>query len=207
MSGFPAIPYPAAAEFFSGYGDEASRAWKTIDPAAVRRAAAVLLDAYRTGARVFSCGNGGSASVANHLACDHVKGVRTGTGLFSKVISLSSNVELLTAIANDISYEDVFAYQLQSLGSEGDVLIAVSSAGKSVNICEAIWQAQSMGMRTIALTGFSGGPAREMANTAIHVDCDNYGIVEDMHQAIMHALAQYIRQSQIEQDSIASTVF
>ena len=112
-----------------------------------------------------------------------MKGVRTGTDLSPRVISLSTNVELLTAIANDIGYEDVFAYQLQSQAQPGDVLIAVSSSGRSPNIVHALTWARDHGLRTIALTGFGGGDARAMAEVAIHVDSANYGIVEDLHQA------------------------
>ena len=179
----------------------------SIEPAALDRAAAILLEAYTRGAGVFSCGNGGSASIANHLQCDHVKGVRTTTDLAPRVVSLSTNVELLTAIANDMAYEDVFAYQLQSQSGPGDVLIAVSSSGRSPNIVRALTWARDHGLRTIALTGFDGGDARTVAEVTIHVDCTNYGIVEDLHQAIMHALAQYIRQSRMTADAISSSVF
>ena len=159
------------------------------------------------GAAVFACGNGGSASIANHLQCDHVKGVRTATDLTPRVVSLCANVELLTAIANDTTFEDVFAYQLQSQSGPGDVLVAVSSSGRSANIVRALTWARDHGLRTIALTGFDGGGAREAAEVTIHVDCANYGVIEDSHQAIMHALAQYIRQSRMTADVISSQVF
>ena len=156
---------------------------------------------------MFSCGNGGSASIANHLQCDHVKGVRTTTDLPPRVLSLSTNVELLTAIANDMGYEDVFVYQLQSQSRPGDVLVAISSSGRSANIVRALTWARDNGLHTIAITGFDGGAARTLADVAIHVDCTNYGIVEDLHQAIMHALAQYIRQSRMTAETISARVF
>ena len=156
---------------------------------------------------MFSCGNGGSASIANHLQCDHVKGVRTTTDLAPRVMSLSTNVELLTAIANDTGYENVFVYQLQSQSGPGDVLIAVSSSGRSPNIVHALTWARDHGLRTIAITGFDGGAARAVAEVAIHVDSANYGVIEDLHQAIMHALAQYIRQSRMTPTAISATVF
>jgi D-sedoheptulose 7-phosphate isomerase/D-glycero-D-manno-heptose 1,7-bisphosphate phosphatase len=204
---FPAAPYPNAASYFDAYADEMSRAAKTIDPAAFDRAATILLEAYQRGARMFSCGNGGSASIANHMQCDHVKGIRTATDLSPHVLSLSTNVELLTAIANDIGYENVFVYQLQSQSRPGDVLVAVSSSGRSPNIVHALTWARDAGLRTIAITGFEGGAARSVAEVAIHVDCTNYGIVEDLHQAVMHALAQYIRQSRMTADTISTAVF
>jgi phosphoheptose isomerase len=204
---FPVAPYPSAASYFDGYAEEMSRAAKTVDPAAFDRAAAILLEAYLRGARMFSCGNGGSASIANHMQCDHVKNIRTATDLSPQVLSLSTNVELLTAVANDMGYENVFVYQLQSQSEPGDVLVAVSSSGRSPNIVRALTWARDSGLRTIAVTGFDGGAARDVAEVSVHVDCTNYGVVEDLHQAIMHALAQYLRQSRMTADAIRATVF
>jgi phosphoheptose isomerase len=204
---FPAAPYASSGSYFGAYAENFIRAVSSIEPAALDRAADILLEAYARSAGVFSCGNGGSAAIANHLQCDHVKGVRTTTDLAPRVVSLSANVELLTAIANDRSYEDVFTYQLQSQSRPGDVLIAISSSGRSPNIVRAITWARDHGLRTIALTGFDGGGAKAVAEVAIHVDDANYGIIEDLHQAIMHALAQYIRQSRMTADAISSNVF
>lgn len=153
------------------------------------------------------CGNGGSASIANHMMCDHIKGIRASTDLSPRVLSLSTNVELLTAVANDLGYDDIFAYQLQAQSDPGDVLIAISSAGRSANIVRALRWARNNGLRAISITGFDGGVARVEAEISIHVDCANYGIVEDLHQAAMHALAQYIRQSQMTDESLDESIF
>ena len=204
---FPAAPYASAAGYFGAYAEEVTRAASSVDPAALDGAAGLLLAAYTRGAGVFSCGNGGSASIANHLQCDHVKGVRTATDLSPRVVSLSASIELITAIANDLAYEDVFVYQLESQSGPGDVLMAVSSSGRSPNIVRALTWARDHGLRTIALTGFDGGQARAVAEVTIHVESANYGIVEDLHQAIMHALAQYIRQSRMTAATISSSVF
>ncbi len=204
---FPAAPYASAGSYFDAYADEMARAAKTIEAVALDRAAAILAQAYSAGARMFSCGNGGSASIANHMQCDHLKGIRNQTDLAPQVLSLSTNVELLTAIANDLGYENTFVYQLQSQARPGDVLIAVSSSGRSPNIVHALDWARGHGLRTIAITGFGGGRARTAAEVAIHVDSTNYGVVEDLHQSVMHALAQYIRQSRMTADVIAATVF
>jgi phosphoheptose isomerase len=204
---FPNEPYARAGWYFEAYLAETARAASSIDPAALDRAAAVLLRAYTSGAGVFSCGNGGSAAISNHLQCDHLKGVRTATDLAPRVVSLSTSIELMTAIANDVGYEDVFVYQLQSQSVPGDVLMAVSSSGRSPNIVRALTWARDHGLGTIALTGFDGGPARAVAEVTVHVDSANYGVVEDLHQAVMHALAQYIRQSRMTADAISSSVF
>jgi phosphoheptose isomerase len=204
---FPVAWHSSAAAYLEGYTEEMSRAIKTIDAVAFDRAAALLSEAYLRGARMFICGNGGSASIANHMQCDHVKGIRTATDLRPRVLSLSTNVEFLTAVANDLGYENVFVYQLQAQADPGDVLIAVSSAGRSPNIVRALKWARDNGLRTIAITGFDGGAARAAAEISIHVDCANYGIVEDLHQTVMHALAQYIRQSQMTDELIISSIF
>lgn len=206
-SAFPSTGFPDGGSYAAAYFDTLSRACRSVDPVQLQRAAVTLLDAYTGGHRVFSCGNGGSAAIADHLHCDHLKGVRTGTDLVPRVISLSSNGALLTAIANDIGFEDVFVYQLESHGQAGDVLVTISSSGRSPNIVRAIAWARDHDMATIALTGFDGGNARRLADVSVHVDCANYGIVEDAHQAAMHALAQYIRHSRIPDRLLATTTF
>lgn len=206
-SPFPATPFASAGAYFRAYEQQAALAILSVDPAALDGAADILIDAYTRGANVFTCGNGGSATIANHLVCDHVKGIRNATDLTPRVISLSSNVELITAIANDLTYQDVFTYQLESRAQPGDVLFVVSSSGRSPNIVRALTWAREHGVRTIAMTGFDGGDARKIADVAVHADCENYGIVEDLHQALMHALAQFIRQSRMTASAILTNVF
>jgi D-sedoheptulose 7-phosphate isomerase/D-glycero-D-manno-heptose 1,7-bisphosphate phosphatase len=204
---FPAAPYALASSYCGDYMRESAWAAKSIDMAQVDRAATLIVAAYARDASVFACGNGGSAAIANHLQCDHMKSVRVGTGLATRVASLSSNVELLTAAANDLGYENAFVYQLESQARTGDVLIAISSSGRSPNIVRALAWARDNGLRTIALTGFDGGAARAAAEVAVHVDCSNYGIVEDLHQAVLHGIAQYVRQSHMAADAIAGSTF
>jgi phosphoheptose isomerase len=204
---FPSERHVSMTSYFPAYADALASAARTVDASALDRAADVLVGAYIGGQTVFSCGNGGSAAIANHSECDHVKGVRSKTGLATRLVSLSNNVELMTAIANDIAFEDVFAYQLQSHARSDDVLVAISSSGRSPNIVRAIEWARGNGLRTIALTGFDGGEARNIAEVSIHVDCSNYGVIEDVHQSVMHALAQFIQQSLMTDDAVRSTVF
>lgn len=204
---FPKEPFEAAAGYFRAYATESERATKSVDLVKLSAAAAILLEAYNRGAVVFACGNGGSASIANHLQCDHLKGVRTGTGLSPRVLSLSNNMELITAIANDSSYDDIFVYQLQSQARPGDVLVAISASGNSPNVVRSLQWARDHQVRSIALLGFDGGQARELTDIAITVDSANYGVIEDNHQAIMHILSQYIRQSVMSPDSIATQSF
>ena len=141
---------------------------------------------------IYTIGNGASASIAQHWACDYTKGCKRG-GLRPRVISLAANIPLMTAISNDISYDDVYSFQLDALGQEGDVLVAISSSGNSPNVVKAIETAKSLKMKTIALTGFDGGKARELADISLHVDINEYEAAEDVHQAIMHMIAKYMR--------------
>ena len=204
---FPAHKYHDAGYFAAEYSSELARAMGTVPAARFESAARILDRAYKRGSTVFSCGNGGSASIANHFQCDHVKGVRNGTGLLTRVQSLSTNVEILSAIANDNGYENVFDYQLQSHARPGDVLVAVSSSGRSPNIVRALEWCRENDVETVALTGFTGGPARELATVSIHVDSGNYGVIEDAHQACMHLLAQYVRQAMMSDDDVSTQVF
>lgn len=204
---FPAAPYASAATYFSAYAEELARTAASVDTGPISGATAILLDAYTRGATVFSCGNGGSASIANHLQCDHTKNIGKSTDLCPRVMSLSVNVEVLTAIANDHAYHEVFTHQLRSQSRPGDVLVAVSSSGRSANIVNALSWARDHDLRTIAITGFDGGEARTIADVSIHVNGTNYGVIEDLHQAVMHALAQYIRQTRMTPAAISSNVF
>ena len=106
-----------------------------------------ILNCYKSGNILFSCGNGGSSSIANHFVCDHIKGVQSNTDLKPKVISLSNNIEIMTAISNDLSYEDVFSYQLDTLGNLNDILLVISSSGNSKNVVKAIKTAKSKKMK------------------------------------------------------------
>ena len=204
---FPAHQFDRADAYCGAYTLELSRAFGTIDLANITRGAEILTEAYQRDSAVFACGNGGSASIANHLQCDHVKGIRNGTELNTRVYSLSTNIELLSAVANDLGYDRVFEYQLQSQARPGDILFAVSSSGRSPNIVRALEWAGANGMQTISLTGFDGGEARQLATVSIHIDSANYGIIEDAHQACMHLLAQYIRQSRMTSDAVALHTF
>ena len=204
---FPSTKYAKAGDYFSDYIAQYRRGGESVDPQQIDRAAELLLDAYKAGRWTFCCGNGGSAAISNHLLCDHVKGVQTDTDVVPRVVSLSANLEIITAIANDIDYDDVFLYQLRSLGRPGDVLISISSSGNSENIVRAVAWAKENGLSTIAMTGFSGGRSADLADINIHVEADNYGVSEDLHQSVMHVLAQYLRQAQMAEALVAERNF
>jgi D-sedoheptulose 7-phosphate isomerase len=174
------------------YADRLRSALRAVDAAALDRARARIEDAAIGRRRIFAIGNGGSAAIAEHLSCDWTKGTHCAGHPIVDTLSMSSNVALYSAIANDFGFERVFSTQIAFLGREGDVLVAISSSGNSPNILAGVAAARAAGMSTIGLSGFSGGKLRHAVHIPIHVDANNYGIVEDAHQAVMHVLAQYI---------------
>lgn len=204
---FPATRYETAELYVQGYRDNIAAAWATVDPAALAAAARMLKACFEADRLLYACGNGGSAAIANHLLCDFHKGIQTGTTLRPRVVSLSAHLELITAIANDIAYEECFAYQLRTMARPGDVLMTVSSSGNSENIVRAAQWAKANGVGTIALTGFAGGRSSAIADVVVHVGASNYGVVEDVHQSVMHMLAQYLRQALMPADAIAKSPF
>jgi phosphoheptose isomerase len=195
MASFPDKHYPSAGGYFTGYREAMAQAWASVDPAAFDRASAMLAEAIKAKRMIYACGNGGSAAISGHLLCDFLKGIQTDTALRPRVVSLASHLELITAIANDIDYAEIFSYQLKTMAAPGDVLMTISSSGNSENIVRAIDWARQNGVGTIAMTGFAGGRSARLADINLHVAAENYGIVEDIHQSMMHALAQYLRQS------------
>jgi len=166
----------------------------SIDHEIFRQATTSIRYAIRTGKTIYTAGNGASAAIAQHWACDYTKGCSDlESGFKPKVISLSANIPLMTAISNDISYDEVYSYQLERLANPGDVFISISSSGNSPSVVRACEVAIDKGMDVIALTGFDGGRTRQLAHYPLHVDIDEYEATEDVHQAIMHMIAKCIR--------------
>ncbi|MFV2015461.1 MAG: SIS domain-containing protein, partial [Candidatus Heimdallarchaeota archaeon] len=187
---FPNKKYTDIENYVEDYFNEINLAALSIDRNKLSEAIKILTKAYKNGSMVYSCGNGGSAAIANHLVCDHCKLVRTDTDLISRIYSLSTTVEIITAIGNDLSYDEIFEYQLKSLSKAGDVLITISSSGDSENIVRAANWAKQNNVLIISLTGFSGGRSAKIADVNLHVRATNYGVIEDVHQSIIHLLAQ-----------------
>jgi D-sedoheptulose 7-phosphate isomerase len=202
MSFFPDQLFESAGAYCDAYFEHIKAAAASVDRDQLRRAAEVIERTVARGGTIYACGNGGSAAIANHLACDCLKGIRTDSSIKPRVSSLSATIELITAIANDISYEEIFRFQLSSLGKPGDALIAISSSGQSPNIVNALSWARENGIDTIAMTGFGGGQAGSVADINLHVRAENYGVVEDVHQSLMHLLSQYVRHRNLVDPSL-----
>ena len=157
--------------------------------------------------KLFVCGNGGSAALANHFACDHQKILFETKKIKPEIISLSSNTALITAIANDNSYDQIFVDQLKQTGNKKDILFTISSSGNSKNVVNALKYANQNGLITISLTGFNGGVSKKISKHNVHVDCSNYGIVEAVHHSIMNIISQFIKSNLIDKKKIANTIF
>jgi phosphoheptose isomerase len=204
---FPEKKYAEVRPFAEDYFRRLRDAASSVDRAKLSEAAAVLDEAYRNGATLFVCGNGGSAATADSFVCDHGKLIRTGTEILPRVVSLSANGPMVTAIANDMSYDDIFVFQLSGQARKGDVLLTISASGNSENVVRAADWARNNGVKVIAFTGFKGGRTAKLAAVNVHVEAYNYGIVEDVHQSLMHILAQYVRQKYMPEREIAEAKF
>jgi len=204
---FPDKRYPDTGVYADAYFGQIEEAAASVDRVKLQEAATILTRVHLDGGMVYSCGNGGSAAIANHLVCDHCKLVQTDTDLSPRIYSLSSTIEIITAIGNDVSFDDVFVYQLRSLAKARDALITISSSGDSENIVRAAGWAKENGLGVISMTGFAGGRSARIADVNLHVAADNYGVVEDVHQSLMHILAQYIRQAHMDEEIIKQRKF
>lgn len=204
---FPDEKFTDMGAFADAYFQASQVAQASVDRVALAKAGALLAGAYAARKTIYVCGNGGSAAISNHLVCDHLKCIQTDTDLRPRVVSLSATIETITAVANDISYDEVFVYQLRTLADPGDVLISVSSSGDSENVVRACEWAKANDLAVIAMTGFAGGRTQGLADVNLHVKGDNYGVVEDTHQALMHILAQFIRQDHMTADLIKNRKF
>lgn len=204
---FPDRKYDTASSFLADYAAAVAAALGSVRGSEIDRAVTAIKRAMLGDKLIYSCGNGGSAAIANHLTCDCSKGIATNTTLRPRVVSLSATVELVTAIANDVAYSEVFVNQLKNIARPGDVLITISSSGDSENIVRAIAWAADNGMTTIALSGFSGGRSAAMADINLHVAAENYGVVEDVHQSLMHLVAQYVRMTELPADLVSTLRF
>ena len=204
---FPDKTYSTVSEFALEYFAQYVKCSEHFPHENLSLAVESLISTYASGNMVYVCGNGGSAAISNHLVCDHLKGIKATTAVSPRVTSLSSNIEIITAIANDIDYNDIFVFQLESLAQRGDLLITISASGDSENIVRALDWASANGLASISMTGFDGGRSAKLADVNLHVGGDNYGVIEDVHQSIMHILAQYVRLISMDKGKIVESRF
>lgn len=145
-------------------------------------------EARAVGRSIFVAGNGGSQATAAHFVCDMVKGASFGFESRFRIVALNESMPTVTAYANDIGYHDAIVEQLKNFAQPGDVYMAISGSGNSENVVRAMEYANSIGCRTLALTGRNGGKLGEMAELSIHVREPHMGRIEDAHHVICHMI-------------------
>ena len=181
------------------FGEYAERLSAVVKASAsvpgVARLAEDLRDCWKTGRQVFLCGNGGSAGNAIHLANDFLYGISKTTGSGLRVHALPANSSVLTCLASDCGYDQIFSMQLAVQARAGDVLIVLSGSGNSPNILKALEQAKATGVRSYAILGYSGGKALKMADVPIHFAVDDMQIAEDMQLIVGHMVMQWLYQN------------
>lgn len=175
------------------YFEELRKVVTHLAPEGVDRIADELMRAYDAGRTVFLFGNGGSASLASHLACDLGKGTAyCNGGKRFRVLALTDNLPVLTAWANDASYEDVFAEQLRNFVAPDDVAFAVSGSGNSKNVLKSLEVARSAGATTVGITGFEGGKMKALCDVCVIVPSTDMQIIEDVHLAMAHSIFRIV---------------
>jgi len=180
---------------FRSYFGDAAKVLSHLPYAEIEEAANRLYRAYQEERRVFLFGNGGSAALASHFACDLGKGTATASNSEKRfrALSLTDNMALVTAWANDTSYEHVFAEQIRNFIQCGDVAFAISGSGSSPNVLLALQAAREAGATNIGLTGFKGGKMKELCDVCIVIPSNNMQIIEDFHLSTAHALFTVLR--------------
>ena len=181
---------------FQDYARRLQAVLQAADWTGVLTLAKELRDCWQTDRQLFLCGNGGSAGNAIHLANDFLYGVSKTFGSGLKVSALPANSSVLTCLANDVGYDEIFSYQLAVQAREDDVLLVLSGSGNSPNIVKALEQAKVLKLRTFAILGYSGGKAKTMADVAIHFAIDDMQISEDMQLVVGHMVMQWLYQNQ-----------
>jgi D-sedoheptulose 7-phosphate isomerase len=175
------------------YFEELQRVVAAISHDSIDQMADALVRAYEAGRVVYTFGNGGSAALASHLACDLGKGTAyCNGGKRFRVLALTDNVPTLTAWANDSGYEDVFSEQLRNFVQPGDVAFAISGSGNSKNVLNALHVARQAGATTLGISGFQGGQMKSLCDICMVVPSNNLQIVEDMHLATAHSIFRIV---------------
>lgn len=181
-------------EFLRDYLTRVRAAIDAVDPVELKQLADAIKKTVITGGHVFFIGNGGSAATATHYVNDLVMAYARSNRVV-RTSSLSDNAALVTGISNDLSFAEVFEYQLRVLAQPGDLVVAISASGNSMNLLRAVDYASLSGLRTAAIVGFDGGKLKSVAQVVVHVPTKigDYGPAEDSHLIVNHAVAALIR--------------
>jgi|TARA_B110000037_G_scaffold197727_1_gene236063 phosphoheptose isomerase len=204
---FPLKKITKSKDFYFEYINQKNNLLHKIDFNELDKIINLLKKCFRNNKILYTCGNGGSSSLADHFTCDFIKQTNNQTDLKIKSISLTSNFSLISAIANDINYDKIFSFQIEKLCKKGDVLFLFSVSGNSPNLIEAIKAAKKIGLKTVSFTGFNGGKLSKISSYNINIPIANFGIAEDCHISIMHYLSQYLRNINLKNKSFKKIYF
>jgi D-sedoheptulose 7-phosphate isomerase len=175
------------------YFEELQRVAVALPYGTINQIADELVKANESGRMVYLFGNGGSASLASHFACDLGKGTAyCNGGKRFRVLALTDNIPTMTAWANDSSYEDMFSEQLRNFVQPKDIAFAISGSGNSKNVLRALQVAREAGATTIGISGFQGGRMKTMCDICLVVPSDNMQVIEDLHLSIAHSVFRIV---------------
>ena len=181
---------PRAAHYLAGTREVLAN----LDADLIDQIAEQIWQTYKNGRTVYLFGNGGSAALASHIACDLAKGTMTNGQRRMRAVSLNDNVALMTAWANDSNYSEIFAEQLHEVVEAGDLVLAISSSGNSPNVVRGLEVARKAGATCVALSGFKGGRVKDLCDLCLVVPSDSVQHIEDAHLGVTHAIFVAIRQ-------------
>ena len=204
---FPKKKIIQSKKFYLDYVHHKNDLLQNIDFTELDKIINLLKKCFKDKNIVYTCGNGGSSSLADHFTCDFIKQSNNKTNLQIKSISLTSNFSLISAIANDINFDEIFSFQIEKLCKKNDVLFLFSVSGNSPNLVKAIKKAKKIGLKTISFTGFNGGKLAKLSDLNLNFPIANYGIVEDCHVSLMHYLSQYLRNISINNNNFEKINF
>lgn len=177
---------------YTNYFKQVSDVLAKIDASQLEAVANAIAECYKRDGMIYVFGNGGSAATASHVAGDYLKAITLGMDKRLKIICLSDNTPGLMAIANDMSYDDIFVEQLKSFIKPGDLAIGISGSGNSENVLRALKEAKDCKVETVALVGFSGGKAKSLVDICVHIPVNDMEMTEDLHLLCFHAIKQHL---------------
>lgn len=186
------------SNYLEAYRTKLNSIMDQIDPSVLKDVIDTFIEAFKSNKTIYVIGNGGSAATASHMQADFSFFVRYFSKFRPRIIALTDNMPMVTAVGNDTSFDDIFVEQMRGRFVEGDVLIAISASGNSPNLVKAVEYANSLGGNTIAFTGFLGGKLKELAKVPLYTPNPkgDYGPIEDVHMILNHVIVNYLSQDE-----------